>query len=390
MIKGEIYTAFFDQLLNKNRPFAAWSMPGETTPEILLGESSDILLLEDFNKLNGQEGFVFAPFRIDETSPLILLKPGTYLKDEEAVRAFDISSLESSSCEGEGTREFHIIAEEEYLKDITETIRVIQTTKLSKVIVSRIIPAERGSESLGDLYMQLRRQTPNALVYLVNLPGAGLWMGATPEVLLQSKGKTLETVSLAGTQSRRDDSDYRWHTKEIEEQAFVSRYMLDVFYKFNIHPYTTQGPETLESGRVAHLKTSFNFSAKKVEACLGDFVAELHPTPAVCGLPKSKAQRFISTIEKHERRYYSGYLGPWRMNDCIRLFVNLRCMEITADRYMLYAGGGITGRSVPADEWEETKKKATTLLSAIEAVQTNDINKKTHSATGLITAGQRN
>ena len=186
----------------------------------------------------------------------------------------------------------------------------------------------------------------NALVYLVNLPGAGLWMGATPEVLLQSKGKTLETVSLAGTQSRRDDSDYRWATKEIEEQAFVSRYMLDVFYKFNIHPYTTQGPETLESGNVAHLKTSFNFSAKRVEDRLGDFVAELHPTPAVCGLPKSKAQRFISTIERHERRYYSGYLGPWRMNDCIRLFVNLRCMEITVDRYMLYAGGGITGRRI--------------------------------------------
>ncbi|PTN10410.1 chorismate-binding protein [Mangrovibacterium marinum] len=390
MTRGDSYTVFFDQLLQKNRPFAAWSLPGETAPEILLGEPSDILFLEDFDRLNGQEGFVFAPFRIDENSPLILMKPGVYLKDEKAIKAFDIEALPSLECKTPASRDFYIIAQENYLKDIDETVRVIQSTKLSKVIVSRIIPAKRGNESIGELYMQLRRQTPNAMVYLVNLPGAGLWMGATPEVLLQSKGKTLETVSLAGTQSRRDDSDYRWHTKEIEEQAFVSRYMLDVFYKFNIHPYTTQGPETLESGRVAHLKTSFNFSAKKVEDKLGDFVAQLHPTPAVCGLPKSKAHRFISTIEKHDRRYYSGYLGPWRMNDCIRLFVNLRCMEITADNYMLYSGGGITARSVPAEEWDETTKKATTLLSAIEAVQTNDFNKETHSATGLFTAGQRN
>jgi isochorismate synthase len=87
-------------------------------------------------------------------------------------------------------------------------------------------------------------------------------MGATPEVLLKSEGKKLETVSLAGTQSRRTDDNYSWHTKDIEEQAFVSRYLLDVFYRFNISPYTTHGPETLESGRVAHLSTSFRFLPK--------------------------------------------------------------------------------------------------------------------------------
>jgi len=390
MSKGISYEQTFDILLQKNRPFAAWSMPGETIPELILSEPSDILLLEDFDRLNGQEGFVFAPFRVEADSPLILMKPGIYLKGQKEVESFDLDTLPAIKAEKPVPRDFHIITEEEYLKDIKETVRVIQTTKLSKVIVSRIIPVPRGNESIGQLYMQLRRQTPNALVYLVNLPGAGLWMGATPESLLQSKGKTLETVSLAGTQSRRDDSDYSWHTKEIEEQAFVSRYMLDVFYKFNIHPYTTQGPETMESGKVAHLKTSFSFSAKKVEDQLGSFLAELHPTPAVCGLPKSKAQRFISTIEKHRRRYYTGYLGPWRMNDHIRLFVNLRCMEITAGHYMLYAGGGITGRSIPSEEWDETMKKATTLLSAIEVVQTNDFNKETHSTASLFTAGQRN
>jgi len=390
MIKGELYSTFFDQLLHKNRPFAAWSMPGEPTLEVLLGEPDDILYLNDFHDLNGQEGFVFAPFRIEGNSPLLLLKPGTYLKDEGEIASFDTKSLAALEVTESATNDFHIITEEQYLKDIAETVHVIQTTKLSKVIVSRIIPAKRGKESIGELYSKLVKQTPNAFVYLVNLPGAGLWMGATPEILLISKGKSLETVSLAGTQSRREDSDYSWHTKDIEEQAFVSRYMLDVFYKFNIHPYSTQGPETLESGKVAHLKTSFIFAAKKIESQLGNFVAELHPTPAVCGLPKSKADRFISTIEKHQRRYYTGYLGPWRMNDSIRLFVNLRCMEITPESYMLYAGGGITARSIPTEEWEETTKKATTLLSAIEAIQNNDFKQETHSTAGLYSSGQRN
>jgi len=369
MTKREDYSTFLDKLLSKNRPFAAWSMPGAQFPELLISEKKDLLRIQEFQTLNGQEGFVFAPFHISEKTPFLLMKPGILLKGHEAISSFDPDTL--PACEPEANRQegYFSISRDEYLRDIGDTISEIRKTKLSKVIISRLISKERTGESIGHLYLALRKLAPNAFVYLVNLPEAGLWMGATPEVLLQSHGKTMETVSLAGTQPKRADSNYSWFTKEIEEQAFVSRYMLDVFHRFQIHPYTTQGPETLESGNVAHLKTSFYFSAKKIGSRLGDFIAELHPTPAVCGLPKEKADRFISKVEKHDRRYYAGYLGPWHLHDSVRLFVNLRCMEIIPRRYILYAGGGITSRSVPEKEWEETNNKAQTLLSAIEAVQ---------------------
>lgn len=369
MTKAKDYNFFIDTLLSKNLPFAAWSMPGEHMPEILIGEPRDLLHLEDAKRLNGQEGFVFAPYSIKENSPLVLIKPGIHLKNHDDMTKLDMGSLKGMKGPNAQKNDYYIISQKDYLKDIDTAIERIKKTKLSKVIVSRLIEKERKNESIGNLFMQLRNKTPNAFVYMVNLPESGLWMGATPEVLLLSKGKTMETVSLAGTQCRREDSDYSWHTKEIEEQAFVSRYMLDVFYRFKVHPYTTQGPETMESGTVAHLKTSFHFSARKIENCMGDFIDDLHPTPAVCGLPKSRADHFISEIEKHDRRYYTGYLGPWRLNSSVRLFVNLRCMEITPSKYILYAGGGITSKSVPEEEWEETDNKAKTLLSAIEAVQ---------------------
>ncbi len=363
------FSSFIDKLISKNCPFALWAMPGSNTPEILISENDALVYPAQFNKLNGQEGFVFAPYEIGVNTPLVLLKPGIYKKGTENILKIDCADVLYEKVEEIPGRQPFIISHQDYLADIEKAISEIKTTKLSKVIVSRLIPVRRNEESLGEVYLQLLQQTPKAFVYLVNLPKAGLWIGATPEVLLRSEGKILETVSLAGTQSRREDNDYSWHTKEIEEQAFVSRYLLDVFYKFNIHPYTTQGPETLESGKVAHLATSFRFSAKKLATNLGDFIAELHPTPAVCGYPKSKAARFIPKIEKHDRRYYTGYLGPWRLNGDVGLFVNLRCMEIMPKQYILYSGGGITARSVPEDEWEETNKKATTLLSAIETVQ---------------------
>ena len=259
-----------------------------------------------------------------------------------------------------------INSKEDYIRRVEEAVAAIREGDLSKVIVSRQIPVEKPSRSLENIFRELHDQTPNAFTYLVNLPITGTWMGATPEVLLKLHERSFETVSLAGTQLRKNDSeDYCWKTKDIEEQAFVSRYMLETFHLFDIHKYRTTGPETLESGKVAHLKTSFFFPAEKIENCLGDFIAELHPTPAVCGLPKNLADEFIRKNEKYERKYYSGYLGPWKLNQQVNLFVNLRCMEITGNQFILYAGGGITSKSIPEREWEETNQKAKTLLDVI-------------------------
>jgi isochorismate synthase len=365
MKNNQTVASLLDQLIEKQIAFASWFHPRENQMGLLVGNSSDVKFFDRFDQLNGEAGFVFAPYCITEKSPVILLQSNTFFEDFYSEDNLDISvfepferNLESESCK--------IQSKDDYLKLIEETVAEIREGALSKVIISRQIPVKRTETSLGATFLQLHVQTPNAFTYLVNLPVAGMWMGATPEVLIKSDGEQFETVSLAGTQVRKPGAEeYYWSTKDIEEQAFVSRYMLDVFFNFDIHKYKTKGPETLESGKVAHLKTSFFFPVEKIEKCLGNFIADLHPTPAVCGLPKDLADEFIRTKETHERKYYTGYLGPWRLNRQVSLFVNLRCMEITPTEFILYAGGGITGRSVPEKEWDETNQKAKTLLSVI-------------------------
>lgn len=355
-----------DQLLENHIAFACWFNPEDNRLGLVAGNASDVELFNGFDQLNGEAGFVFAPFRITESNPVILLKPSIYLEDFSSADQLDVSRLEPITPLKVSDGHCSSWSKEAYIQTIEDTVATIRQGELSKVIISRQIPIKRPSQSLGSTFMQLHDQTSNAFTYLVNLPVAGTWMGATPEVLLKSDAGYFETVSLAGTQLRKYDSeDYFWNTKDIEEQAFVSRYMLELFYCFDIHKYRTTGPETLESGKVAHLKTSFFFAAGKIEHCLGNFVAELHPTPAVCGLPKTLADEFIREKEKHDRKYYTGYLGPWKLNEQVNLFVNLRCMEITNDEFILYAGGGITSKSIPEREWEETNQKATTLLTVI-------------------------
>ena len=355
-----------DQLLKEQIAFACWFNPKDNRLGIVAGNASDVELLDRFDQLNGEAGFVFAPFRITQKCPVILLKPSIYLEDFSSADQLNFNGLEPFSPVLVSEDHCSTRSKEEYIQTIEDTVATIRESELLKVIISRQIPIKRTSQSLGSTFFQLHDQTPNAFTYLVNLPAAGTWMGATPEVLLKSDKGYFETVSLAGTQVRKYDSeDYYWNTKDIEEQAFVSRYMLELFYCFGIHKYRTTGPETLESGKVAHLKTSFFFPAEKIESCLGNFVAELHPTPAVCGLPKNMADEFIREKEKHDRKYYTGYLGPWKLDQQVNLFVNLRCMEITNDEFILYAGGGITSKSIPEREWEETNQKATTLLAVI-------------------------
>ena len=366
MRNSQLTSGFFDQLLNRNIAFAAWFNPRDSRLGLIVGDTSDVKIYDRFDLLNGEAGFVFAPFRISEKSPVILLRPGFWSDDFsgcEDIHLEDFVPIEKI----ENQERCLPLLREEYLQLIEKTVQDIRDGALSKVIISRQIPFERDQTSLGQTFLQLHEKTPNAFIYLVNLPYAGVWMGATPEVLVKSDETRFETVSLAGTQVRKyDNEEYYWSTKDIEEQAFVSRYMLDVFFNFDIHQYKTIGPETLESGKVAHLKTSFFFPKEKVENCLGNFIAELHPTPAVCGLPKDLAQEYIQRNEPYQRKYYTGYLGPWRLNGQVSLFVNLRCMEITSNEYILYAGGGITSRSVPEKEWDETNQKAKTLLSVID------------------------
>ena len=104
------------------------------------------------------------------------------------------------------------------------------------------------------------------------------------------------------------------------------------------------------------------------DASVGHLLADLHPTPAVCGLPKQESHRYILDNESCGRSYYSGFSGPINLDGDTAVYVSLRCMRIFGDRYRLYAGGGILPQSEETMEWNETAAKMQAMLSLIEKV----------------------
>ena len=188
---------------------------------------------------------------------------------------------------------------------------------------------------------------------------------SAPEARAEEGAQTdWHTVSLAGTMPMNGENmPTEWSTKNKEEQGFVSEYIRKAVKKFGSR-LTEKGPYTARAGQLVHLKTDFHFTLKETQH-LGDILQELHPTPAVCGLPKDETYRFILDTEGYDRSYYSGIIGWLAPREETTLYVNLRCMHIGKDTATLYAGGGILPTSEVDSEWEETQQKMNTMRNIL-------------------------
>ena len=124
---------------------------------------------------------------------------------------------------------------------------------------------------------------------------------------------------------------------------------------------------THRSAMVSLKKRLADAKAESAKEALGDILQALHPTPAVCGLPKEDAFRFILSHEGYDRSYYAGFFGRWEPEGKTALYVNLRCMQCGegAEKIRLYAGGGILPASVCEEEWMETERKLQTMKYVI-------------------------
>ncbi len=257
----------------------------------------------------------------------------------------------------------------EYEKQVELALESIAVGNFSKVVLAR-----KKEHTLShvptpeSLFINACQLYPDAFVYLLKWENDTIWIGASPELLVHADQYSFRTQALAGTRRQWDTSQpiqqTLWSQKEIEEQAMVSRYIIDCFKKIRVREYIDKGPYTVLAGDLLHLKT--DFIVDKTEANYPNIESAmlhlLHPTSAVCGMPKPEALNFIQQVEGFERELYSGFIGPIHIEGESHLYVNLRCGKLQGNQLSTFAGAGITQSSVPAAEWAETQAKMQTML----------------------------
>ena len=369
--------------------FAIFRLPHADSCQFIEGES---VVIPSLAEIDQQQGFLLAPFKPSDKEPIVLIKGEarmiSTLNPQQTSLNSHLSTLNSHKSYSDTFSIFH---------------QALLNGQFQKIVLARCATeAHDGSITPMALFHQACQLYPRMFVALVSTPQSGTWLTASPEILLEHlPDDRWRTIALAGTMRLRSDKadnegqHLRWSAKNIQEQRHVSSYIANVLRRFSDDVHE-EGPRTIRAAHLVHLRSDFTFTINKECTRVGELLQALHPTPAVCGLPKEEAQRFIIANERTPRHYYSGFMGPFNLpqqtslNSHLstlnshqtslnsqpstlnqttlnsHLYVSLRCMNITDSACHLYAGGGLLRESVEQQEWLETEAKMETMRRLLE------------------------
>jgi isochorismate synthase len=331
----------------QNLPFVLYSKPNSDTVLGLFQQNDTLYEVNDFS----EKGFVFASF--DGIQNYFIPE-----KESEQWSEDWLSNPEAFSNK-EMVADNDLVAQTNFQDLVGKGIQAIQNKEFQKVVVARKESVTLEHFDLVSTFKKLVTQYRSAFVYCFYHPKIGTWLGASPEQLLKATANSFETIALAGTQKDTGTATVSWPQKEQEEQQFVTDYIVSKL-KDSGAEIQVSDAYSVKAGSLWHIKTDIS----------GDFgpaldlqkaIQLLHPTPAVCGVPKAVSKAFIVANENYNRSFYTGFLGELNRNFASDLFVNLRCMQIENNQAHLYMGCGITKDSDPEKEWKESVNKSMTM-----------------------------
>jgi menaquinone-specific isochorismate synthase len=259
-------------------------------------------------------------------------------------------------------------------EDAVETsLRAIGNGVISKAVLARTMDVDL-DEAIDavDVVGRLWDVNRGSHVFLFEpTPGVAI-VGAAPETVATLRDGVFHATAVAGSVRRGRTSRERAELaaqllaseKDRAEQRIALDDMVARLETVARQIRTDAQPHVLTLAGIQHLETHIRASIPSGVGVL-DLLRLLHPTPAVCGLPRDAALAFLAEGEPFERGWYAGPVG-WFDAEGNGVFAPaLRTGVSRGSAWRLYAGAGIVEGSVPALEWEETRIKFEPMLEAL-------------------------
>ena len=217
----------------------------------------------------------------------------------------------------------------------------------------------------------LRRLYPDCYVFSASNGQGQQFVGASPERLVSLHDRQLLTDALAGSAPRGQTTYEDAHfansllnsAKEMHEHQVVTQFITRQLAQLNLAPQCSP-LHLLQLSNIQHLRTPIH-ALVPAEIHLLDIVAQLHPTPAVAGMPRSIACEHIRQYELFERSLYAAPIGWVDQRGNGEFAVGIRSALINGCQARLYAGAGIVAGSDPDRELAEVQLKLQALLAAL-------------------------
>ncbi|WP_112312748.1 isochorismate synthase [Pseudogemmobacter bohemicus] len=264
-----------------------------------------------------------------------------------------------------------------YRDAVSAAVARIAAGEFSKIVLSRSLVLSADTPHDPEALFSMMRRDGLATLFSVPLrpraPGRPRRLiGATPELLVEKRGSLVASHPLAGSARRATDpqSDRAAgeallrSDKDRREHAMAAEMVLDTLVPFCATLAAPDGVTLSATARMWHLGTRIEGVLRDPATPCADLLAALHPTPAVCGLPRAAAEAALPELEGYARDFYAGAVGWLEANGDGCWYLALRCAEIEGTEARLYAGAGIVLGSDPEAEEAETGAKFLAMLAA--------------------------
>ena len=264
---------------------------------------------------------------------------------------------------------------EKWDQHVTEASGLLKRGDLEKVVLAReMLLCCSSAPDVGGVVEHLLARGDGTVCFALRR-GLSTFLGATPERLVSRRGSQIITEALAGSAASSDPvalRALRSGAKNQLEHSLVVRELVARLRAIGADLSDPEPPQLRQFGHLVHLHTLLK--ARKAAAphvlLLGE---QLHPTPAVGGIPIDRALEFIRDHEAFDRGRYASPVGWFDRNGDGELAVALRSGLLTGREVRIYAGAGLVPGSEPGEEWNETELKFRSFLDALSLKSDGEI-----------------
>ncbi len=264
------------------------------------------------------------------------------------------------------------VQQDQFKKAVAFALKEIQEETLSKIVLSHyldVVSRLRFDPFLSLHY--LRQKHPACYIFSVGNDQGTTFIGATPERLFSLRKQRLISDALAGSAPRGKSAiaDQKFaqtllnSEKERREHQAVSDYISQQLTALGLTPQRSRR-QLLKLNNIQHLWTLIQADVPSEIQPL-DIIAQLHPTPAVAGVPSAIALEKIRDYEPFDRGLYAAPIGWLDLHGNAEFMVGIRSAMIHKNHARLYAGAGIVAGSNPDKELAEVQLKLQAMLKAL-------------------------
>jgi len=186
-------------------------------------------------------------------------------------------------------------------------------------------------------------------------------VSASPELLLQKRGRAIRTMPIKGTRPAGVPVD---DPKDAAEHVMIVDLERNDLARVAV-PGSVRWPQLLQERELAgvtHLVATVEAELRE-DVTLTELLRAVLPGGSVTGCPKSSALRLIAELEPVGRGASMGALGRIYANGDLDLALTIRTFAVVDGVIHLWVGGGIVWDSVADAEIEESWVKARPLLA---------------------------